>query len=44
MMIDRESVKRIVIRGSDRNEVAHVVDTYVSHFATCPNASKHRRN
>jgi hypothetical protein len=32
--------KRIVI---DDEGIAQVVDTYVSHFADCPNAAQHRK-
>lgn len=41
MPVDAKPEKRIVL-GS-RTQVAHVLDTYVSHFATCPNADQHRR-
>jgi hypothetical protein len=36
--VDAVPEKRIVLGGDG----AAVVDTYVSHFATCPNAAKHR--
>lgn len=51
MPLDATPEKRIVIRGPflqpDRvtmaGEFAEVVDTYVSHFATCPDAPQHRK-
>lgn len=39
--LDAKTERRIVI-GSD--DVARVVDTYVSHFTTCPNAAQHRKS
>lgn len=39
MPLDAEPEKRIVIAGA----TAKVVDTYTSHFATCPNAEAHRK-
>jgi hypothetical protein len=44
--VDAAPQKRVVLRPVDLpNEppVAQVVDTYVSHFATCPNAAQHRK-
>jgi hypothetical protein len=37
--LDAAPEKRIVIGP----EGAEVMDTYVSHFATCPHADRHRR-
>ena len=35
--------KRIVITGQTvRGPKAEVVDSYISHFVTCPNAAQHR--
>jgi hypothetical protein len=44
MPIDATPEKRIILRpvgGTSR--VGKVVDTYISHFATCPEADQHRR-
>lgn len=48
MPLDAKPEKRVVlvdaIGGLDRDGVrGRVVDTYVSHFATCPQAAEHRR-
>lgn len=37
--LDAKPEKRWVV---DRNDVGRVVEVYVSHFATCPNANQHR--
>ena len=39
MPANAEPEKRLVLNEG----VAHVADTYLSHFATCPNANEHRR-
>jgi len=44
--LDPKPEKRVVLEHPDGpmfDAVATVVDTYVSHFATCPDADKHRR-
>lgn len=38
--LDFPGEKRIVI---DEDGIAHVYDTFVSHFSTCPDAAEHRR-
>jgi hypothetical protein len=38
--LDFPGEKRIVV---DSDGVAHVYDTYVSHFSTCPDAAEHRK-
>jgi hypothetical protein len=40
MPLDLPSVKRVVI-GPDG--LARVLDTFTSHFQTCPNADHHRK-
>ncbi len=41
MPLDAKPVTRIVLNlDDDRGEVR---DTYLSHFATCPNAAQHRK-
>ena len=40
MPLDFPGEKRIVV---DEDGVAHVLDTFVSHFATCPFAAAHRK-
>lgn len=48
MPIDAKPERRVVLDplavrlGADEL-TARVVDTYVSHFATCPNAAQHRK-
>jgi hypothetical protein len=42
MPLDATSEKRIVITNTGSPQAA-VVDTYVSHFVTCPNAEQHRK-
>lgn len=48
MPVDAEPERRVVVVvravGPDLpdEEVARVVDTFKSHFATCPNADRHR--
>jgi hypothetical protein len=39
MPLDAKPEKRFVIEGGQ----AFSRDTYVSHFATCPNAAQHRK-
>jgi hypothetical protein len=39
MPLDAAPEKRIVIDGG----IGRVVDTYTSHFSTCPNAAEHRK-
>lgn len=39
MPLDAEPEKRIVMTAAS----ARVVDTYTSHFTTCPNADAHRK-
>lgn len=45
MPLDAKPEKRFILfPGPDGNEdEAVAVDTYVSHFATCPNANQHRK-
>lgn len=47
MPLDAKSEKRFVVAVEKLIEndapVARLVDTYVSHFATCPKADKFRR-
>jgi hypothetical protein len=45
MPIDVRAEKRVVIerRGNGLPPLARVVDTYVSHFSSCPSASEHRK-
>jgi hypothetical protein len=40
MPLDTPGKPRIVL---DDKNVAHVVRTFISHFATCPNADQHRK-
>jgi hypothetical protein len=40
MPLDTPGEPRIVL---DDNNVAHVVRTFISHFATCPDADKFRK-
>lgn len=40
MPIDAQGEKRVVLASDG---TAEVKDTYVSHFATCPNAAQHRK-
>lgn len=45
MPVDVPGEKRVVVfMGVDGVEAGRVVDTYTSHFVTCPDADKHRRN
>ena len=45
MPVDAKPEKRIVLDPADTGQpTGRVVDTYVSHFATCPHAAKHRRS
>ena len=44
MPVDAKPEKRFVLSVADGEaSIATIKDTYVSHFATCPNASKHRK-
>lgn len=43
MPLDAKPEKRIVLNRSTAGQIGEVVDTYVSHFATRPNADEHRR-
>lgn len=49
MPLDAQPAKRIVLDDygvktfGDEAPCAQVVDTYTSHFATCPNAAQHRK-
>lgn len=46
MPVDAKPEKRIVlddVRFGDDPPTARVVDTYVSHFATCPKAERFRK-
>ena len=45
MPLDFPPERRFVIRNPDEGKTPEVefVNTYVSHFATCPNAEEHRR-
>ncbi len=45
MPLDMPPEKRIVLsdHGDATSEYGAVEDTYVSHFATCPNAAAHRK-
>ena len=40
MPLDFPGEKRVVV---DEDGVFHILDTYISHFATCPNAAEHRK-
>jgi hypothetical protein len=45
MPIDAKPEKRVVLRKQENDPLtplARVVDTFISHFATCPNAARHR--
>lgn len=42
MPVDAKPEKRITIDDIDEG-VGEMTDTYVSHFATCPNAAQHRK-
>jgi hypothetical protein len=45
MPLNEPPEKRVVVTGYGLplgEPFAEVLDTYVSHFATCPNADKHR--
>ena len=44
MPLDAKPEKRVVLEPRDVfGEIAEVKDTFVSHFATCPDADQHRR-
>ncbi len=40
MPLDFPGEKRVVI---DQDGIAHIYDTFVSHFVTCPDAATHRK-
>lgn len=42
--LDPTPEKRVTLDNYTGSEVAAVRDTYVSHFATCPDADVHRRS
>lgn len=45
MPVDAKPEKRVAIRPNDSDPLtplSRVVDVFVSHFATCPNAARHR--
>lgn len=50
MPVDAQPTKRISLDSygvktfGDLAPVANVVDTYTSHFATCPSAAQHRKH
>lgn len=45
MPVDAAPQKRVLLEPAAEGlpPIARVVDTYVSHFATCPNAAQHRK-
>ena len=45
MLVNLPPEKRVVLtdHGSPEQEVGEVLDTYTSHFVTCPKADEHRR-
>ena len=51
MPLNSKPEKRVVltneagylVKNASEVSVGRVVDVYISHFATCPNANKHRR-
>lgn len=45
MPLDAKPLKSVcqIARDGDTVEIIRMHDAYVSHFATCPNADKHRR-
>lgn len=46
MLLDAKPEKRVVIEypSGDRSKpIGKVVDTYMSHFSTCPDADKFRK-
>jgi len=40
--VDARPEKRFIIEDRLAGEVGRLVDAYVSHFATCPDADQHR--
>ncbi len=46
MLVNLPAEKRVVLtdHGDPNQEVGEVLDTYTSHFVTCPKANEHRRN
>lgn len=43
MPLDAKPEKRILLEQNGKATIARVVDTYVSHFVTCPQRDEHRR-
>jgi hypothetical protein len=45
MPLDAKPEKRVIVVGRDEagEELAALVDTFTSHFVTCPEAREHRR-
>ena len=43
MPVDAKSEKRVVRFNRNGQPIAKVVDTFTPHFATCPDADKHRK-
>lgn len=39
-----EGVTAIAVKDADREAIAAAHQLYVTHFATCPHASRHRRS
>jgi hypothetical protein len=50
MPLDAKVEKRFTLTFGDSSDpewnppVAHLANTYISHFATCPNAAQHRKS
>jgi hypothetical protein len=45
MPVDAKPEKRVVLKVNDSDPLtplSRVTDTFISHFATCPNAQRHR--
>jgi len=45
MPVDAKPEKRVVLKqneGDPLTPLSRVVDTFISHFATCPHAARHR--
>ncbi len=43
MPLDAKPEKRLVREGRQEPPLVRVVDTYTSHFTSCPNADQHRK-
>ena len=45
MPLDAKPERRVIVVGRDEagEELAALVDTFTSHFVTCPEAREHRR-